>query len=123
MTIPSWLRMTVVAAVLCALPARAERDSFGLGNGQDGLLDVTAKVSINRYAKVTGALAVGATSVAVDTVTGFAAGDLVMVLQTTGPEPAPSSQGTSDSVDLNSSQVGQWELARVASVAGSALTL
>jgi uncharacterized protein (TIGR03382 family) len=124
MKTPSWLPMTVcVVMALCAPPALAEPDSFGLGNGQDGLLDVTATMSVNSYAKVTSALSVGRTSVAVDTVAGFSAGDLVMVLQTTGLEPAPGSEPSSTSVDLRTGQVGQWELARVASVAGSALTL
>ncbi|HLM44586.1 MAG TPA: Ig-like domain-containing protein, partial [Myxococcaceae bacterium] len=81
---------------------------------------------INSYAQVTGPLAPGDTSVPVGACLGnaacFAAGDLVMVLQTTGVVPEPAS-GDPSPRDITNDAVGRWEFARLASVSGSTLTL
>ena len=118
-----WL--AVALAALCALPgvALAELDSYRLGNGQDGHRSVTEVGTIvNRYTQVNSPLAPGDTSVPVVSTTGFEAGDLVLVFQTTGFIPVPAS-GSATSIDLSSEPVGRWELARVSAVAAGRLEL
>src|SRR5829696_1160310 len=96
--------------------ARAEADAFGLGNGQTGALAVTLPNTIvNSYAQVAAPIAPGDISISVSTTAGFAAGDLVLVLQTTGIVPAPLS-GAAGPFDLSGDPVGRWEPARLASV-------
>jgi len=115
----------VTTAVLLPAPrvARAEADSFGLGTGRDGPLTVTSpSLVVNSYAQVTAPLAPGDALVAVSTSTGFAAGDLVMLLQTTGLAPEPES-GAPETIDLADDQVGRWELARLAAAGGTTITL
>ena len=119
----NWLGAVLCAVTLCATAALAERDTFGIGTGRDGALTVTAAGTVvNRYAQVTGPLAPGDTSIPVSTVTGFGAGDLVMVLQTTGVVPSQPS-GSQDPLSLNDKAVGRWEFARLASVSGTTLGL
>lgn len=105
----------ILTFMLCATTAVAEPDSFGLGTGRDGQLRVTEpRKVINRYAQVTGPLAPGDTVVFVASTEGFSAGDLVMVLQTTGIVPEPV-RGAPGPIELSRDPVGRWELARVAS--------
>jgi hypothetical protein len=122
----SWkniLRALQLAVTACALPALAGFDTFGLGTGRDGALTVsTVNQIINVHAEVTAPLAPGDTTIEVGNDTGFAAGDLVMVLQTTGIVPEPPS-GAATALDLSNDPVGRWELARVASVGGRVLRL
>ncbi|HYH96592.1 adventurous gliding motility protein AgmC, partial [Hyalangium sp.] len=117
------LRNALLAVTLCALPALAGPDNVGLGTGRDGPLTVNAaNVVINAYTQVTAPLAPGDTAIQVSSNAGFAAGDLVMVLQTTGIVPEPPSGGPSP-IDLASNPVGRWEFARLSSVAGTTLNL
>ncbi|HYI03169.1 MAG TPA: cell envelope biogenesis protein OmpA, partial [Hyalangium sp.] len=53
---------------------------------------------------------------------GFSAGDLVMVLQTTGIVPEPA-RGDPGPIHLSNDPVGRWELARVTSASGQELML
>ncbi len=109
--------------VLCAATAWAEPDSFGLGTGRDSALFVTQPGTIiNRYAEVTGPVGPGDTVLSVSSAEGFAAGDLVMVLQTVGalPEPRP---GDARLITLRDDSIGQWELARLSSADGQRLML
>lgn len=112
----------MLAVALCSAgPALAEPDSFWLGTGRDGAVTVSsANTVINRYAQVTAPTAPGDTDIDVSSTTGFAAGDLVMIHQTTGLIPVPAS-GSSANVDLSTSPVGRWELARVSSVSTNQL--
>ncbi|MCY1073847.1 adventurous gliding motility protein AgmC [Archangium lansingense] len=125
----------LLSAALCTLAlgstaALAEPDTFGLGTGRNGTLTVSTAGTnwINSYAPVTGPLASGDTVIPVGTCTGeascFAAGDLVLVLQTTGLVPEPAS-GDTTLLDLNTryKEVGRWEFARLASVTPTAMTL
>jgi hypothetical protein len=106
--------------------ALADADTFYLGSGRDGALTVsTTGLVVNAYAPVTAPLAPGDISISYGTVVGagtFAAGDLLLVLQTTGIVPEPSSGGAS-LIDLSSSPVGRWELARVSSASAGSLNL
>ncbi|KFE68632.1 adventurous gliding motility protein AgmC [Hyalangium minutum] len=114
------LRNALLAVTLCALPAMAGRDIYLLGDGSDGVLDVTtslpAPVVINSYARVTTDAAVGATELLVDTNTGFSPGDLVLVHQSTGYTPEPTPGDISD-INLTTGAVGRWELARLSMAA------
>ena len=101
----------------------AERDSLHLGTGADGALTVsTSGLVVNAYAKVTAALAVGDTAVTVAATTGFASGQLVLVYQATGMTPVPAS-GVQTQVDLTSSSVGRFELARITSLSATTINL
>jgi MYXO-CTERM domain-containing protein len=122
----SWkniLRTALLAVTVGALPALAGPDNVGLGTGRDGALTVTtANQIINAYARVTAPLAPGDNAIMVSSATGFAAGDLVLVMQMTGVVPEPPSGGPSP-VDLTNDPVGRWEFARLGSVAGNTLNL
>ncbi len=124
-----WLSGALCALALGSTAALAEPDSFGLGDGHSGALSVTTagSIIINSYVPVTGPLAPGDSSIPVGTCTGdascFKAGDLVMVLQTTGLVPAPGSGDTSTLHLTGANPVGRWEFARLASVSGTTLTL
>lgn len=106
--------------------AWAEYDHFGLGTGRNGALTIATNTTINAYAGITGPLAPGDNTIVVGTIRGaaggFAAGDLIMVWQSTGLLPVPAA-GTPGPFSMTSSNVGRWELARVAMVSGSTLTL
>jgi MYXO-CTERM domain-containing protein len=117
----TWKMM--LALVLCTTTAMAEPDTFGLGTGRDGSLVVSEpRRIINHYAQVTGPLAPGDTVLFVESAEGFSAGDLVMVLQTTGIVPEPR-RGAPGPIDLTHDSVGRWELARVESVRGGEVWL
>jgi len=122
--IMQWKRGTaalLTAVLCCAGQALAEPDSFWLGTGRDGPLTVsTPGFETNRYAQVVAPSLPGDTDIDVGSVSGFAAGDLVMIHQTTGLVPAPDS-GSATNVELANSPVGRWEFARVSSVSGNVL--
>ncbi len=103
--------------------ARAEPDSFGLGTGRDGPMSATAPGTVvNAYAALSAPRLPGDTSLPVASTVGFAAGDLVMVLQTTGLIPEPGA-GAPGPFDLTSDPVGRWELARLSGASAGALAL
>jgi hypothetical protein len=108
------------AALLClgSLPALAGPDTFGFGSGRDGPLDVSAAGTIvNSYAALTADAHAGDTPLVVDDASGFAAGALALILQTTGLGPGAS--GVQTPLDVEATGVGGWELARLANVGGS----
>ncbi|SEK93114.1 Myxococcales GC_trans_RRR domain-containing protein/MYXO-CTERM domain-containing protein [Stigmatella aurantiaca] len=117
------LRTALLALLACALPVLAAPDNVLLGTGRDGAFTATAlNQVINRYAQVTVPRAPGDTTLTVGDATGFAADQLVMVIQMTGIVPEPPSGGTGP-IDLSNNPVGRWEFARLASVSGTTLTL
>ncbi|SEM73589.1 hypothetical protein SAMN05444354_12234 [Stigmatella aurantiaca] len=118
------MRITLgLLALLLAGRVGAEPDTFGLGTGRDGVLTVsTQNRNINSYAPLKASAAAGAVSLEVATPTGFAAGGLVLVHQSTGLTPVPAS-GDPQPLHLASGTVGRYEFARVASVSASTLTL
>ncbi|WP_224366229.1 adventurous gliding motility protein AgmC [Hyalangium versicolor] len=117
------IHTTLLAVIVCALPALAGEDIYGVGNGHNGALNVSANNTvINAYARVTVALAPGATTLTVSTTSGFAVNDVVMIIQTTGIVPEPASGGPTN-IDLSSDQVGRFELARLSGLAGTTLTM
>ncbi|WNG47354.1 hemagglutinin [Archangium minus] len=101
----------------------AEPDTFELGSGKDGdLLVSDAGVVINRYARLMADAAEGSSTLTVSDSTGFAAGDLVLLHQSTGLSPAPDS-GDQNPINLGDGPVGRFEYARVASVSAGVLGL
>ena len=126
----NWLTAALCVLALGSTVAMAEPDSFGLGTGRNGALSIVAPTTgaavVNSYAPVLAPLAPGDTSISVGTCTGsatcFAAGDLVMVFQTTGIVPVPVSGGTA-TIDLTNDAVGRWEFARLSAVTASTMTL
>jgi len=108
---------------LFASTALAEADVFDLGNGQHGSLRVSRmNTVINTATALTAAVAEGSKTLPIEDETGFSEGELVLVLQVyadgTAPEP-----GTPGPIDLNASNAGYWELARLESVGPGKLSL
>jgi hypothetical protein len=101
----------------------AEPDVFGLGNGQHGALRVQrTDTTINTATALTATASTGATTLAVADVTGFAAGELVLVLQMFADSPRPEA-GTAGPIELNPTGAGRWEFARLSSVNPGSLGL
>lgn len=116
-------RPWVILATLLAANSLAESDRFFLGDGHSGGLVVQAANTVpNNYAVLTAARAPGDRNLPVSSQAGFSAGDLVMVLQTTGLSPAPDA-GTPGPFDISGNAVGTWELARASSVGAGMINL
>jgi hypothetical protein len=98
----------------------------GLGDGNDGALDVTVDAVVNRYAAITGDVPAGSSVVPVGPVAPggmqLKGGDLVLVWQTAAVI-APAPPNDSSKLDLAASPVGRWELARLSGVTPTAVTL
>lgn len=117
----SMMKALLLGGLLLATAASAGQDEFGLGDGSDGPKPLSSGNNVvNTYAKVIGTPVVGGVTVvevaASNVGTLFAQDDLVMVLQM--GDVTPGSNTTAD-IALGpspSSGIGQWELARVASV-------
>ena len=113
----------LLLGLLVSVSARAELDTFGLGTGRNDRLRIeTAGVVVNHYARLTANAAQGTSDLTVSDSTAFAAGELVLVHQSTGLSPAPAS-GARSIIDLGASPVGRFEYARVASVTSGVLRL
>lgn len=116
------LRSLVAVLALASTGVHAEPDRFGLGTGRSGAAVISTPTVVNRYAQLTLDAPRGATRLSLDVATGFQAGQLVMVHQTTlaGTPPPPGVEGR---VDLRRAGVGRWELARVSAVESNQLVL
>ncbi len=115
----SLIRAALLAVFMCALPALAGEDIYGLGNGHNGSPTFgSGNNTINLYARVNFPAAPGDTFIKVASNPGIVAGDLILIIQTTGIVPEPPS-GASGPIDLSNDPVGRWELARVTSVSSS----
>jgi MYXO-CTERM domain-containing protein len=112
-----------VLGLLVAQGALAEPDSFGLGTGRSGPLRVDAPGTvINRYSPLTVNAEAGARELTVSNASLFAAGELVLLHQSTGLLPGPAS-GAQGAISLSGRGVGRFEYARVESVAPGMLRL
>jgi hypothetical protein len=101
---------------LLSMAALAEPDIFGLGNGQHGPLRVQRTDEIiNTATELKAKAGAGSKKLTVGSVTGFAAGELVLVLQVFAEGPPPET-GTSSPINLEASGAGRWEFARLESV-------
>jgi hypothetical protein len=105
-------------------PVLAEPDTFGLGNGQHGALRVQQmNVTINIATALTASAAADSKTLSVMDSAGFAAGELVLVLQVSSEGPVPEA-GSPGPIDLNASPgAGHWEFARLESVGNGVLNL
>jgi hypothetical protein len=110
----------LVCAILAAVPASAERDGFGLGDGHLGPSTFGGTLSVNTSAPLQSAAPAGAMTLQVGD-GGYVAGELLLLVQIAGADVPDA--GTAGPFDVSDSGVGRWELARVASVAGAAVTL
>ncbi|MBN9163498.1 MAG: hypothetical protein BGO98_16585 [Myxococcales bacterium 68-20] len=127
----------IAAAIIEPREARAEIDKFGVGDGHNGAKTVVGTETINSYASIRADVAAGASTIAIGTVighnAGFAANDLVLVWRATGVAASEATSGnqskrldlakslaTTSSAANQAGLVGQYELARVQSVAGAA---
>jgi MYXO-CTERM domain-containing protein len=105
--------------------AQAESDSFQLGSGRDGNITISggSSASVNDYAAITAAVATGSLTLSVDTVSGFAVGNVIMIWQTVGLTAADAPSGTTTSINLDAKGAGQYEFARIQSISGTTITL
>lgn len=122
----AWIAAASLALALVApRVARADSDfaadPFALGDGHSGAKVVASSGEvINAYAPLTADANGGATQLQIGAVignaAGFAAGDLVLLW-------APASPGTYAFADGLPAWLGTWDLARIATVNGSTLSL
>ncbi len=112
-----------------ALPAKAyaSADTFGVGDGRDGLLQVTQPDTIinTAFSALSADATQGQSTVTVVAVGQFQVGDLVLIWQSTGLTPPPTSMDGQNRENLECwkpagaascyTQAGQWELARIVS--------
>src|SRR5579862_2075618 len=125
-------RLRRIAIGLCAiaigvvLPATAQ-DTIGNGDGHSGSFVAPPGVSsVNIYTTLASDAAAGAPSINLASATGLAAGDVIMVWRPAaypGPDPRNINNEGSARIDLSNSDVGRYELHRILSLAGSAVTL
>ncbi len=116
-------RLLSFGLCLAASAALAEPDAFGLGNGQHGALRVQQMdTSINVATLLSEPAPAGATSLTVADPSGFAAGELVLVLQVYAEGPVPT-EGSSSPLNPGATGAGRWEFARLESVAPGTLSL
>jgi outer membrane protein OmpA-like peptidoglycan-associated protein len=113
--LPALGLLSLLLALLAAPAANAEPDTFLVGNGQDGARTMTSAETVNAYTPVTESVAAGQGVLVVDPLflAGFDTGDLVLVLQSGGLEPALAD---ATEINLAGRSAGRWELGRVASV-------
>ncbi|HYH94427.1 MAG TPA: hemagglutinin, partial [Hyalangium sp.] len=113
----------LVLGLLLAGSALAEPDTFGLGTGRSGPLQVTVlDTVINRYAQLTAGAAAGTKDLTVSDSSGFIAGDLVLLHHSTGLTPAPES-GDQRRLRLDTGTPGRFEYGRVEAVSPGGLRL
>lgn len=112
-----------LVGLLATGAAVAELDSFGLGTGRDGPLVVVQQGTvINRAGQLTAQATAGTTVLTVANASAFVQDELVLIHQSTGLLPVPDS-GSQSTLNLNSSPVGRFEYARVATVGTGTLQL
>lgn len=108
---------------LASSSAMAEPDIFGLGNGQHGVLRVQEQGTVLNTATALAEKALaGSKTLTVADASGFAAGELVLVLQVQAEGPAPEA-GVPLPIELGSTGAGRWELARLETAEPGLLSL
>ncbi|WP_414653982.1 adventurous gliding motility protein AgmC [Hyalangium sp.] len=109
--------------LLAAGSALAEPDTFGLGTGRSGALVIdTSDTVVNRYTRLTANAAAGMKELTISEGSGFSAGELVLLHQSTGLMPGLVS-GDQNPVNLHSGTAGRFEYARVEQVLPNMLQL
>jgi hypothetical protein len=109
--------VTAVLVVGVCASAIAAPDTFDRGDGHTGAVTLSVSGPVNWYTALSSSANQGDNSLGVVNATGFAAGDLVMIVQTTGLVPSPpSGNGSEGPVDVSTDPVGAYEFARLANV-------
>jgi hypothetical protein len=105
--------------VFAPSPARAAFDNFGVGDGHSGPKTISGSAPpINVYAVVTAINTVDNAHITLDNVNNVHPGDLLLLWQTAGRGATASAGSPAPNVDITTSPVGQWELARIGPLAG-----
>ncbi|MBZ4336005.1 MYXO-CTERM sorting domain-containing protein [Corallococcus sp. AS-1-12] len=114
------ITLALIVGLLLAQVARAEPDSFDLGTGRDGALTLATGqgVALSEHAPLGKSVAAGGLELAVSGLK-IAAGDLVMIHESTGLSSAPDVGNTKPVSLVGSVTVGRWELARVEKVSAT----
>jgi MYXO-CTERM domain-containing protein len=122
--------LLAAAASSASKDARAEADTFGIGNGHSGAyVAAAADEVLNAYAPLTADAAANATTLTFGTTIGtgtFAAGDLVMIWRATGVTEAEAPTASAARVDLTAAsggRVGTFEFARVTAATATTITM
>jgi large repetitive protein len=118
------LYATLLSLVLAgATSARAGEDLFAFGSGKDGPLVVSSgDVVINRYCLLTGTVNAGDTTIGISDPAGYAPGDLVLIVRSTTLD-VPITTGDPSGTNIESLDVGRFEVAKIASIDGQTLHL
>lgn len=113
----------VASSALTALPALAEEDAFGVGSGADGALAVTSPMVVNDCVELV-ANTSGPLLQTAATNGKFAPGDVVAIYTATGKTPVPTTlPEIQQPLMFQGTQVGHFELGRIASVTATSITL
>ncbi|RKG67667.1 adhesin, partial [Corallococcus terminator] len=108
----SIFKALVTGLMLVGTAIVAPSDPFFLGTGGSHYTARNPDTVINDYAQVTKPVAAGASRIPVLSTQGFAAGDLVLVIQMQGMG-STLGEGNPFAIELTEGQVGTWELTRV----------
>ncbi|AFE07628.1 hypothetical protein COCOR_07594 [Corallococcus coralloides DSM 2259] len=114
------ITLALIVGLLLAQVARAEPDSFDLGTGRDGVLNLNVGqgIALSSHAPLGKSVAEGGLELVVSGLK-IAAGDLVMIHESTGLSSS-ADVGNTKPVSLTGSvTLGRWELARVEKVSSS----
>ncbi|WP_199738924.1 hypothetical protein [Corallococcus sp. CA054B] len=114
------ITLALIVGLLLAQVARAEPDSFGLGTGRDGVLNLTAGkgLALSVGGPLGKDVAAGGDELVVFS-SDFSGGDLVLIHESTGLSPLPD-VGNAKGVSLTGAvPLGRWEMARVLVVTAS----
>ncbi|MBN9681931.1 MULTISPECIES: adventurous gliding motility protein AgmC [unclassified Corallococcus] len=114
------ITLALIVGLLLAQVARAEPDSFDLGTGRDGVLNLAAGqgLALGMAAPLGKSVAEGGLELVVSG-TKIAAGDLVMIHESTGLASAPDVGNTKPVSLVGTVTLGRWELARVERVSST----
>lgn len=114
-------RTWALAALTVSTLAFAQPDTFLFGQGGQGSLTVSQPNQVvNAYALLLSDAAAGTTQLTMTATTGFAAGNLVLIVQS--KDDLGGDGGFAPTIELSSTAVGAYEFARVAGVSAN-LTL
>ena len=114
------ITLALIVGLLLAQVARAEPDSFDLGTGRDGVLNLVSGqgVAMGVDAPLGKSVAAGGQELVVSGLK-ISAGDLVMIHESTGLSSAPDVGNTKPVALTGAVTLGRWELARLEKVSSS----
>lgn len=98
-------------------------EEIGNGTGKNGPLNVSGETVVNSYAALEKDAPVGAKAMEIASAMSWAAGDLVLVWETTGFTNASGADSTPIDLTSHTSPVGRYELSRVKTIDGKQIGL